>query len=195
MTFKKGEENMAIAEYEDKIKEIVNREDHSDFIYDFLSIYDRISKATITKLRKGSNNFAKVPGEVHLKNKLYFKEVSSQVLQGYSDLEEKIKSLKSKPRYVIVTDYDQLLAKDEKTGDTLDIKFKELPRYFDFFLAWNGIEKADFEKENKAAERFAKLFDELANDNEDADRHGLNLFLIRLLFCLFAEDTNIFAPD
>lgn len=190
---------MAITEYEDKIKEIVNREDHSDFIYDFLAIYDKISKATITKLRKGSNNLSKVPGEVHLKNKLYFKEVSGQVLQGYSDLEEKIKSLKSKPRYVIVTDYDQLLAKDEKTGDTLDIKFRELPRYFDFFLAWNGIEKADFEKENpadlKAAERFAKLFDELANDNEDADRHGLNLFLIRLLFCLFAEDTNIFAPD
>lgn len=199
MTFKKGEENMAITEYEDKIKEIVNREDHSDFIYDFMSIYDRISKATITKLRKGSNNLSKVPGEVHLKNKLYFKEVSGQVLQGYSDLEEKIKLLKSKPRYVIVTDYDQLLAKDEKKGDTLDIKFRELPRYFDFFLAWNGIEKADFEKENpadlKAAERFAKLFDELANDNEDADRHGLNLFLIRLLFCLFAEDTNIFAPD
>ncbi|MCD5579684.1 class I SAM-dependent DNA methyltransferase [Lactobacillus delbrueckii subsp. lactis] len=190
---------MAITEYEDKIKEIVNREDYSDFIYDFLAIYDKISKATITKLRKGSNNLSKVPGEVHLKNKLYFKEVSGQVLQGYSDLEEKIKSLKSKPRYVIVTDYDQLLAKDEKTGDTLDIKFRELPRYFDFFLAWNGIEKADFEKENpadlKAAERFAKLFDELANDNEDADRHGLNLFLIRLLFCLFAEDTNIFAPD
>ncbi|MCD5535630.1 class I SAM-dependent DNA methyltransferase [Lactobacillus delbrueckii] len=190
---------MAITEYEDKIKEIVNRENHSGFIYDFLSIYDRISKATITKLRKGSNNLSKVPGEVHLKNKLYFKEVSGQVLQSYSDLEEKIKLLQSKPRYVIVTDYDQLLAKDEKTGDTLDIKFKELPRYFDFFLAWNGIEKADFEKENpadlKAAERFAKLFDELANDNEDADRHGLNLFLIRLLFCLFAEDTNIFAPD
>ncbi|RHX65900.1 class I SAM-dependent DNA methyltransferase [Lactobacillus delbrueckii] len=190
---------MAITEYEDKIKEIVNRENHSGFIYDFLSIYDRISKATITKLRKGSNNLSKVPGEVHLKNKLYFKEVSGQVLQSYSDLEEKIKLLKSKPRYVIVTDYDQLLAKDEKTGDTLDIKFKELPRYFDFFLAWNGIEKADFEKENpadlKAAERFAKLFDELANDNKDADRHGLNLFLIRLLFCLFAEDTNIFAPD
>lgn len=190
---------MAITEYEDKIKEIVDREDHSEFIYDFLSVYDRISKATITKLRKGNNNLSKVPGEVHLKNKLYFKEVSGQVLQGYSDLDEKIQLLKSKPRYVIVTDYDQLLAKDEKTGDTLDIKFRELPRYFDFFLAWNGIEKADFEKENpadlKAAERFAKLFDELASNNEDANRHGLNLFLIRLLFCLFAEDTNIFAPD
>lgn len=190
---------MAITEYEDQIKNIVDGSDYSSFIYDFLSVYDKISKATITKLRKGSNNLAKVPGEVHLKNKLYFKETMGDVLQAYSELEDKVAELKSKPRYVIVTDYVQLLAKDTKTGDTLDIKFKELPRYFDFFLAWNGIEKADFEKENpadiKAAERFAKIFDAILKENQDVDRHGLNLFLIRLLFCLFAEDTEIFETD
>ncbi|WDC81361.1 class I SAM-dependent DNA methyltransferase [Ligilactobacillus ruminis] len=190
---------MAITEYEDRIKDIVDDSDHSSFIYDFLSVYDKISKATITKLRKGSNNLSKVPGEVYLKNKLYFKETLGDVLQAYSELEDKIAELKSKPRYVIVTDYTQLLAKDEETGDSLDIKFKELPRYFDFFLAWNGIEKADFERENpadlKAAERFAKIYDELLKGNKDADRHGLNLFLIRLLFCLFSEDTGIFEQD
>ena len=183
---------MAITEYEDRIKNIVDDSDHASFIYDFLSVYDKISKATITKLRKGSNNLSKVPGEVYLKNKLYFKETLGDVLQAYSELEDKVAELKSKPRYVIVTDYTQLLAKDEQTGDSLDIKFKELPRYFDFFLAWNGIEKADFEKENpadlKAAERFAKIYDELLKSNKDADRHGLNLFLIRLLFCLFSEE-------
>lgn len=156
---------MSITEYEDKIKDIVENGDYSQFIYDFLSIYDKISKATITKLRKGSNNLSKLPGEVHLKNKLYFKETDGKVLQAYSDLEDKISELKSKPRYIIVTDYKQLLAKDTQNSDSLDIKFKELPQYFDFFLAWNGIEKADFEKENpadlKAAERFAKLFDEI----------------------------------
>lgn len=190
---------MSITEYEDKIKDIVENGDYSQFIYDFLSIYDKISKATITKLRKGSNNLSKLPGEVHLKNKLYFKETDGKVLQAYSDLEDKISELKSKPRYIIVTDYKQLLAKDTQNSDSLDIKFKELPQYFDFFLAWNGIEKADFEKENpadlKAAERFAKLFDEILKNNENVDRHGLNLFLIRILFCLFAEDTNIFKPN
>lgn len=190
---------MAITEYEDRIKNIVDDSDHASFIYDFLSVYDKISKATITKLRKGNNNLSKVPGEVYLKNKLYFKETLGDVLQTYSELEDKVAELKSKPRYVIVTDYTQLLAKDEETGDSLDIKFKELPRYFDFFLAWNGIEKADFEKENpadlKAAERFAKIYDELLKSNKDADRHGLNLFLIRLLFCLFSEDTGIFEQD
>lgn len=193
------EKYMSITDYEDKIREIVEKEDHRQFIYDFLSVYEKISKATITKLRKGSNNLSKVPGEVYLKNKLFFKETKDQVMQTYSDLEDRIDGIKSKPRYIVVTDYKQLLARDIKTGDTLDIKFNELPRYFDFFLAWNGIEKADFERENpadlKAAERFAKFFDVISSDNEDVDRHGLNLFLIRFLFCLFAEDTGIFKQD
>lgn len=187
---------MAITEYEDRIKALVDKEDHEEFIFDFLSIYDKISKATITKLRNGNNNHAKEPGEVHLKKKLYFKETSQDVLQTFANLEDKVNALASKPRYIIVTDYQQLLAKDMNTLDSLDIQFKELPRYFDFFLAWNGIEKADFEKENpadlKAAERFAKLFDAILKENENADRHALNLFLIRTLFCLFAEDTGIF---
>lgn len=187
---------MAITEYEDRIKALVDKEDHEGFIFDFLSIYDKISKATITKLRNGNNNHAKEPGEVHLKNKLYFKETSQDVLQTFANLEDKVNAQTSKPRYIIVTDYQQLLAKDMNTLDSLDIQFKELPRYFDFFLAWNGIEKADFEKENpadlKAAERFAKLFDAILKENENADRHALNLFLIRTLFCLFAEDTGIF---
>ncbi|WP_283590018.1 DNA methyltransferase [Ligilactobacillus saerimneri] len=190
---------MAITEYEDRIKNIVERQTHGNFIYDFLEVYNKIARSTITKLRKGSNNLAKNQGEVYLKNKLYFKEASDEVLQVYSDVEDKVAKLKSKPRYIIVTNYQQVLAKDTKTGDTLDIKFDELPKYFDFFLAWNGIEKADFEKENpadlKAAERFAKLFDALVKENKNIDRHGLNLFLIRLLFCLFAEDTGIFERD
>ena len=190
---------MAIIDYEDKIKEIVNQENHSEFIYDFLAVYNKISKSTVTRLRQGAINMASQPGEVYLKNKLFFKETNGQLLQAYSDLEDRISNIKSQPRYIIVTDYQHLLAKDVQTGDSLDINFTELPQYFDFFLAWNGIEKADFEKENpadlKAAERFAKLFDEISKDNQEADSHGLNLFLIRLLFCLFAEDTGIFEAD
>lgn len=192
---------MAITEYEDKIQEIIDKNDHDGFIADFLSVYEKIPRATITKLRKGIGrvNLSKEPGEVYLKNKLYYKATDQPLMQTYADLEKKVEELGSKPRYIFVTDFKEILAKDTKTNDSLSIKFKDLPQYFDFFLAWNGIEKADFEKENpadlKAAERFAKLFDEISKDNENADRHGLNLFLIRLLFCLFAEDTNIFKPD
>ena len=75
----------------------------------------------------------------------------------------------------MVTDFKNLIARDTKTQETIDIDFKKLPRNFEFFLAWNGIEKADFERENpadlKAAERFAKLYDTLLKDN------------VRMLFC------------
>lgn len=189
---------MAITEYEDQIQEIVSKPDHSEFIYDFLGVYD-IPKATVTKLRKGMNNLAKEAGAVYLKNKLYFREGTGDLMQDYADLQERVDELGSKPRYLLVTDYQHLLAKDTKTNETLDIEFAKLPQYFDFFLAWNGIEKADFDKENptdvRAAERFAKLYDVVVKDNPDATRKGLNLFLIRILFCLFAEDTNIFEHD
>lgn len=189
---------MAITEYEDQIQEIVSEPDHSEFIYDFLGVYD-IPRATVTKLRKGMNNLAKEAGAVYLKNKLYFREGTGDLMQDYADLQERVDELGSKPRYLLVTDYQHLLAKDTKTNETLDIEFAKLPQYFDFFLAWNGIEKADFDKENpadvRAAERFAKLYDVVKHDNPNATPKGLNLFLIRILFCLFAEDTNIFEHD
>ncbi|WP_188357472.1 class I SAM-dependent DNA methyltransferase [Leuconostoc falkenbergense] len=190
---------MAITEYEDQIQSIINEPNHEGFVYDFLSVYEKIPKATITKLRKGLNNLSKEPGEVYLKNKLYFKQTDSDLMQAYVDVQARVNELGTKPRFIIVTDYKQLLAKDTKTHDSLDIEFSKLPQKFEFFLAWNGIEKADFDKENpadvRAAERFAKLYDVVVKDNRHASSKGLNLFLIRVLFCLFAEDTNIFENN
>lgn len=192
---------MAITEYEDKIQEIIDKNDHDSFITDFLSVYEKIPRSTITKLRKGIGrvNLSKEPGEVYLKNKLYYKETDQPLMQVYVDLERKVSDLGSKPRYIFVTDFKDILAKDTKTDDSLSIKFEDLPQYFEFFLAWNGIEKVDFDKENpadvRAAERFAKLYDIITRDNPTATAHGLNLFLIRLLFCLFAEDTGMFKRD
>lgn len=189
---------MAITEIEDSIAAIIDQDQPDQFIYDFLGVYD-FPKATITKLRKGTNNLAKAPGEVYLKNKLYYKQVTGDLMQNFVDLKAKVAALGAQPRYLMVTDFQAVLAEDTKTGDTLDVEFARLPQKFEFFLAWNGIEKADFDKENpadiRAAERFAKLYDVVVKDNPKATRHGLNLFLIRVLFCLFAEDTDIFAKN
>ncbi|EJR57588.1 hypothetical protein IIM_00195 [Bacillus cereus VD107] len=188
---------MAIIDLEDKIVEIVNREDHSEFLYELLDVYD-IPRATITRLKNGNQNLTKRAGEVHLKNKVWFKEArKGKLFDGFVEVEQQVGELSTKPRYLLVTDFDGILAKDTKTQEALDIKFEELPQYFDFFLAWKGIEKVDFEKENpadiKAAERFARLYDVLRKENNITDNNkGLDLFLIRLLFCLFAEDTDIF---
>lgn len=191
---------MEITGIEDRITDIINRNNQDEFIYDFLSVYD-FPKATITKLQKGTNNLAKESGAVYLKNRLYYQQVAADdnLMQHFADLKQKVEQLGAKPRYIMVTDFKNVLAEDTKTGDTLDVEFERLPQKFEFFLAWNGIEKADFDKENpadiRAAERFAKLYDVVVKDNPDASRHGLNLFLIRVLFCLFAEDTDIFEKN
>ncbi|MDY5350812.1 MAG: type IIL restriction-modification enzyme MmeI, partial [Lactobacillus johnsonii] len=189
---------MAITEIEDKISKIIDNDDHDNFIYDFLSVYD-IPKATITKLKNGINNLANVTGEIYLKNKLYYKVTNEDLMQSFTDVKEKVDELASKPRYIFVTNFKEILAFDTRTKDTLSIPFERLPQKFEFFLAWNGIEKADFDKENpadvRAAERFAKLYDVIVKDNPHASRKGLNLFLIRVLFCLFAEDTDIFEKN
>lgn len=188
---------MSIIEYEDKIVEIVNKDDHSNFLYELLAVYD-IPRATITRLKSGNQNLAKLPGEIHLKNRVWFKEIKGETLfEAFVRLEDQIDEIAAKPRYLIVTDFDGLLAKDMKTKEALDIKFKELPQHFSFFLSWNGIEKVDFEKENpadiKAAERFARIYDVVKKENKLIDnKNGIDIFFIRLLFCMFAEDTDIF---
>ncbi|NQL62368.1 class I SAM-dependent DNA methyltransferase [Streptococcus suis] len=178
---------------EDKIQQLLEDDfDQASFIYEFLSFYD-IPKATITRIRKEQS------GEI--KNKLYFKTVPTDksVVAGVAEIEEAIKDKKSQPRFIIVTNFVDFAAKDTKTSDTLQIPFRDLPTYADFFLAWNGVEKVDYAKENpadiKAAERFTRLYDELKKINHFDDRSQeekeFNLFLIRLLFLLFAEDTEI----
>jgi hypothetical protein len=57
------------------------------------------------------------------------------------------------------------LAYDTKTQDTLDIPILDIAKHFDFFLPLAGMEKAQHQVENpadvKAAERMAKLYDEI----------------------------------
>lgn len=184
-----------LIELEDKIVDLIENLDKDRFIFNFLSLYD-FPKTTITKLEKGINNISKNENEIYLKNKLFFRKVEDDILKNYIEIETSIAEIKTKPRYIIVTDFEKLLAKDTKTEESLDIDFKELPKYYSFFLAWNNIEKIDYEKENpldiKATERFSKIYDELIKNNINIDNKSLNLFLIRIIFCLFAEDTEMF---
>ncbi|MBP6437681.1 MAG: class I SAM-dependent DNA methyltransferase, partial [Paludibacteraceae bacterium] len=156
-----------------------------------------LPKASITRLQNGNLNLSKVQGEVSWKKKVLFKPVENEDL--HVAITKCKEETKQEQRFIIVTDFKTLLAVDTKTSDTLDIELENLPSHFDFFLPWAGMEKATHKNENpadvKAAEKMAKLFDEIKKDNPDNSPefiHGLNVFLSRLLFCFFAEDTNIF---
>jgi len=190
---------MNFTQIESEVQKLFKANVKKSFIYDLLLCYG-VPKATIKRLKDGGLNLGKTDDEIVWKKKLYFREEYTEDLHNLiDDLKDDFYINKHDPRFVIVTDFTTLLAVDRKTNDTLDILFKEFPKHFDFFLPLAGLEKAKSKDENpadiKAAEKMAKLFDEIKRDNptkNETQVHNLNVFLSRLLFCFFAEDTGIF---
>ncbi|PKH68147.1 SAM-dependent methyltransferase [Flavobacterium sp. ALD4] len=189
---------MNIAQIEENLQNLILNYTQETFIYELLLAYG-LPKASITRLQKGNLNLSKIEGEISWKKKLFFKPVFNEDL--HIAITACKDQLKQEQRFVIVTDFKTVLAIDTKTTDTLDIEFEALPKHFDFFLPWAGMEKATHQNENptdvKAAGKMVKLFDEIKKDNPDTSPefiHGLNVFLSRLLFCFFAEDTDIYKP-
>ncbi len=189
---------------EHSIRRIFENFSQDEFIFDFLVVYG-ISKTSVTRLKKGDFNLSKVQGEVLYKKKLLFKEEKSdKLLISIESLSAEERILKHSPRFVIVTDFKTLLAKDLKLGTTRDIPIEELPRHYDFFLPLAGSEvyvtKNDNKADRDAAYKMAELYDCLIHANEGVytskeSVHSLNIFLSRLLFCFFAEDTDIFEEE
>lgn len=190
---------MNIQDIENKVSELIKNLNEDTFVYDLLLAYN-LPKSTITRLEKGTANLSKIDGEVNLKRKLFFKKVDSEDL--HLTLLNISNELKHDNRFIIVTDFKTFLAKDVKVNTTLDIHIKDLAKNFDFFLPWAGIEKYQYQNENpadiKAAMKMGKLFDQIKSDNNDESEEflrRLNLFLSRLLFCFFAEDSDIFEEN
>ena len=200
---------MNIVQIEENVKQLIHKiaQDElnkQDFIYELLLAYGHRSQS-IGRVRNGERNLAEdKENNVFWKRQIYFKIAKQHDLHSLIDQMKGEKRTESnKIRFLIVTDFKTLLAVDTKTQDTLDVHFSDLAKKFDFFLPWAGMEKAVYQGENpadvKAAEKLAKLFDEIKADNFDEDDlnnkenlHHLNIFLSRLLFCYFAEDTEIF---
>lgn len=193
---------MNSSQVEINLKNLINTFDKETFIYELLVAYG-ISRTTVTRLKKGDFNLSKVPGEVLYKKKVLFKEVlSDSLLTTIDEITKNEESLKHNPRFVIVTDFKTLLAKDTRTGLTLDIPILEIDKHYHFFLPWANSEiyksKNDTTADRNASYEMAKLYDILVHENPniyDDGGHNLNIFLSRILFCFFAEDTNIFPVE
>ena len=110
--------------------------------------------------------------------------------------------IKVAPKIVAVSDGKTILAYDLRERDTYENRLDHLPSDFAFFYPLMDVERVHYVEESpadiKAAEKLAKLHDELRSYNEfrsNDDLHDLNIFISRLLFCFFAEDTGIFEEN
>lgn len=195
-------------EYLEKLTtKVIDKNKKDDFIYDFLTLLD-VSKSTITSLKKndGRFNVAANPeaGEVANKHRIYFKPVDED-----QDLAKALSDVMSNPiinqhkiRMVMVTDFNTVLINDTKYDETLDCDFTDLYKNYHFLLPLAGLERAREYSEHpadvQASEKMGRLFDHIRKLNEfntADDLHALNIFLTRLLFCFYAEDTGIFKAD
>lgn len=198
---------VTLAQIVDNITRLSAAVKPAEFIYDFLTCFG-LPKATIARLKgAGGVNLAKKEGCTLLKTKLYFEPLrpglhnAATPMQAVEAAQKDSRIAANKPRFLIATDFKTLAAFDTKRKDTVEFPIGDLHEHYTFFLPLAGMEKstvhAEAEADVKAAENMAKLYDLIRADNPPktrAERHALNVFLTRLLFRYFAEDTDIF-PD
>ena len=100
------------------------------------------------------------------------------------------------PRYLLVCDFQNFWLKDLSEGTETQFKLKELPQkvsLFGFILGQQSSRiQANDPINDQAVKKLAKLHGALRRDGYK--RHPLQLLLVRLLFCMFADKTGLFEP-
>ncbi len=98
------------------------------------------------------------------------------------------------PKYILVSDFERFRLNDLDTGATHEFKLNELAAHVHLFGFMAGYQKRTYKDEDpvniEAAERMGRLHDAL--EEAGYTGHALEVYLVRVLFCLFAEDTGIF---
>lgn len=187
-----------------QLEEIVQRDEHENFFFDFMLAF-KTPRATITKLKNNiGSDVSSTDSEFRLKNKIHFKQATSgtNLHEQCELIRELPETAKDKIRFLFVTDFIDVVAYDTKAKAILDIEFVDLHKNYAFFLPLAGIEKFELTDEHpadiKAAYKLGQLCDVLRrhNDISTPERlHAFNVFLTRLLFCFYAEDTDIFYDN
>ncbi|MDK4240030.1 DNA methyltransferase [Corynebacterium propinquum] len=207
---------LSVREIEQRVTQIAEQDEFGDdLLFDLLLAYGR-AQSNVTRLRNGSYNVAEDPSRDYAqKNIVYFRplvdadtpttpaEREAKLLDAVQHLRTHERVIRYNTRFVIATDYHWLAAVDIKTNENRIFPLGQLAKHYSFFLPWAGMEKAQYAAEKhadtKAAQHMGELFDALVKTNSvslqtEQDRHRLNVFFTRLLFCYFAEDTGLF-PD
>ena len=194
---------MNAVEIEEAISLLAEQEfDPAEFPFAFLEAFGN-KKATIDRLRKGNTNSSDIEGGLLQRNNIHLAVCAEgNVGATLAALRESSATTRGKAKFILATDGITLEA-EELGSDVAPIvcAYKEFPDHFGFFLPLAGISTVKQVRESafdiKATGRLNRLYVELLKDNPDwgtANRqHDMNHFMARLIFCFFAEDTEIFS--
>ena len=175
--------------------------DPGEFPFTFLEAFGN-KRTTIKRLRAGTTNRSDVGGVLQRSN-IHIKVVpEGEAAAALAALKASPETTRANAKFLLATDGREFHAEDVENGDIVVCDYYEFPEHFGFFLPLAGITTVKQIRESafdiKATGRLNRLYVELRKDNPDwgaTDRqHDMNHFMARLIFCFFAEDTEIF-PD
>jgi len=177
--------------------------DSSEFPFAFLEAFGN-KPTTIKRLRTGSSNKSDMGGVLQTSNIHIAVCPEGEVTKTLAALKASPATAKAKVKFVLATDGIDLEAEDLTTDlPPVICAFTDFPNHFGFFLPLAGITTVKQIRESsfdiRATSRLNKLYVELLKDNPEwgttERRHDMNHFMARLIFCFFAEDTDIFKGD
>ncbi len=187
--------------------------DADEFPFAFLAAFGS-NDTTLKRLRTGNNNTSDVSGGVLLRNKIHIAVCEAGMVgDTVKALRVSPATAKAKAKFILATDGHTLEAEELMSGagagavgvggDTITCHYADFPNHFGFFLPLAGISTIQEIKDNpidiRATGRLNKLYVELLSNNPDwakAERRAdMNHFMARLVFCFFAEDTDIFNGE
>ena len=189
-------------EIEDRLQSLKHTSLPADSIgYQLLYAFGK-SEKDIQRYREGKGVLKTFDGLLIKGLFCYRGTTATRLTEELERLKRDVQVVKAAPKIVAVSDGQTLLAYDLREKDTYENPLERVYCDFAFFYPLMDVERVHYVEESpadvKAAEKLAKLHDELRAYNEfrsDSDLHDLNIFITRLLFCFFAEDTGIFEGN
>ena len=177
-----------------------------EFPYAFLEAFGN-KTTTIQRLKNtgsGSTNQSDLPGGVLQRNNIHLKVCpEGEVTATLTALRESPATTRYKAKFILATDGKSFEAENLADGETVACDYRDFSDHFGFFLPLAGITTVRQIRENafdiKATGRLNRLYVELLKQNPGWDKaerqEDFNHFMARLIFCFFAEDTNIFHSE
>ena len=171
--------------------------DRAEFPFQFLRAFGNKDTA-IQRLRAGNTNQSDVGGVLQRGNIHIVTCAPGEVDETLKALRASPKTASAKAKFILATDGEAFQAEDLSGTDTVACAYAEFPDHFGFFLPLAGITTVAQIRESsfdiRATARLNKLYVELLKDNPEwaSRQHDMNHFMARLIFCFFAEDTDIF---
>lgn len=191
---------MNAVEIEEAISALAEQKfDPDEFPYAFLQAFGN-KETTLKRLRKGDSNKSDLGGILQTNNIHIAVAASGEVTKTMASLKASPATAKAKAKFVLSTDGETFEAEDLTSGEIVACSYADFPDHFGFFLPLAGITTVQQVRESsfdiRATSRLNRLYVELRKDNASLDtverRLDMNHFMARLIFCFFAEDTDIF---